>query len=102
MAKAFETLVQHGGLMGLGRDGHAILIADTRRTVDALRELQPEGGDWGPRFAEQDDQDLIFDPATERLIGTQCWSATPIATRSSTPPTRPSGTPSPRPTPARG
>jgi len=70
VAKAFETSLNYGGLMGLGRDGHAILVADTHETVDALRELQPEGGDWGPRFAEQDDQDLIFDPVTERLIGT--------------------------------
>ena len=71
VAKAFETSFNYGGLMGaLGRDGHAILIADTPTDGRRLRELQPEGGDWSPRFAEQDDQDLIFDPATERLIGT--------------------------------
>jgi dipeptidyl aminopeptidase/acylaminoacyl peptidase len=69
VAKAFESSMDYGGLMGLGRDGRSILIADTRENTDALRELTPEADDWGPRFAEQDDQDLIFDPLTERLIG---------------------------------
>ena len=56
-------------LLGLGRDGHSILLYDWQNNDGALYELPPDASDWGPPFAVGDNQDYIFDAAGDALIG---------------------------------
>jgi dipeptidyl aminopeptidase/acylaminoacyl peptidase len=57
-------------LLGLGRDGRSLLLTDDGdEDQDALRELAPDASDWSQPFALGDDEDLVFDPTTQALIG---------------------------------
>jgi dipeptidyl aminopeptidase/acylaminoacyl peptidase len=57
-------------LMGLGRDGKAILFGDNIDDKDALRELAVDGEDWGSAFAHIDNLHALFDPGDDHLLGT--------------------------------
>jgi dipeptidyl aminopeptidase/acylaminoacyl peptidase len=67
-AMTMKTGIGHPDLIGLGRDGRAILLGVSEGDTDALRELEPDAADWGPAFAQQDNADYIFDPETGALI----------------------------------
>jgi hypothetical protein len=68
--KTLDTGIGYPGLLGLGRDGRSVLLSTTEGDDDALRELAPDAADWGEAFAkQQDDEDLVFDPASGALIG---------------------------------
>ncbi len=56
-------------LLGLGRDGKSILLADNTDDKLVLRELAFDGDTWGEAFSPLDNQQPIFDPADNHLIG---------------------------------
>ena len=62
--------IEGPGLDGLGRDGRSILIEDHEGGVDTLRELSPDGAALSDPLPVEHWDDLIRDPATDRLIGT--------------------------------
>ena len=72
--KSTEALIEHPYIVGLGRDGKSILIANSEQqrdgsTKQVLREFAPGTKDWGEPFAIDDDHDPILDPSTDALIG---------------------------------
>jgi dipeptidyl aminopeptidase/acylaminoacyl peptidase len=69
VAKTLDTGIGYPSLLGLGRDGRAILLSDTQGDDQAVRELEPEATDWSEPFAVQQDEDLIFAPSDGALIG---------------------------------
>jgi dipeptidyl aminopeptidase/acylaminoacyl peptidase len=69
LAKTMDTDIGYPTLLGLGRDGRAILLSDSSGDDWALRELEPDAKDWGEPFAVQQDEDLIFAPSAGALIG---------------------------------
>ena len=60
---------QPPALLGLGRDGRSVLIADRPDDQSVFRELALDADDWGAPFAAFDDEEPVFDPVTQRLIG---------------------------------
>ncbi len=61
--------IETPSLLGLGRDGASVLVGffdDNRKT---LRELSPDRAAWSEPLPLSDSGDLIWDPATSRLIG---------------------------------
>lgn len=56
-------------LLGLGRDGGAILVASRKDGQDALRELSVDSQTWSDPLPTADPTRLVWDPATLRLIG---------------------------------
>jgi dipeptidyl aminopeptidase/acylaminoacyl peptidase len=69
VAKTEDTSIGYPSLLGLGRDGRAILLSDSAGDNWAVRELEPDAKDWGEPFAIQQDEDLIFAPSAGALIG---------------------------------
>lgn len=63
--KTVEGEIEHPALEGLGRDGRSALIW----TSDGLREWTPGAPDWSAPFLNERNSDLIFDPATDALVG---------------------------------
>jgi dipeptidyl aminopeptidase/acylaminoacyl peptidase len=68
--KTIEGKIDHPAVLGLGRDGRAVLVSDVDGDKVAVREIAPGADDWGPPTLAQQDFGLIFDPGTDALIGT--------------------------------
>ncbi len=73
-AKTAEDAIEHPDIVGLGRDGRSVLLADSidakdGSTKQVLREFAPGAADWGEPFAVDQDHDPILDPSTGVLIG---------------------------------
>jgi dipeptidyl aminopeptidase/acylaminoacyl peptidase len=59
-----------GSILGLGRDGRAVMLDEAGgNDASTVRELAPGAADWGAPVPVKDNQELIFDPTDERLIG---------------------------------
>jgi dipeptidyl aminopeptidase/acylaminoacyl peptidase len=57
-------------LVGLGRDGKSVLVAEKQGDTDIIRELSPTGQWSAPLpIPAGDESQLIFDPARHNLIG---------------------------------
>jgi len=56
-------------LMGLGRDGHAIVFGDWVDDKPALREMNQGDTGWGDVISTMDGQEALFDSADEHMIG---------------------------------
>jgi dipeptidyl aminopeptidase/acylaminoacyl peptidase len=69
VAKSLNTAIGHPDILGLGRDGRAILLSDSEGDDLAVRELEPDAQDWGEPIEVQHDLDLIFAPSAGGLIG---------------------------------
>jgi dipeptidyl aminopeptidase/acylaminoacyl peptidase len=66
-----KTLTDRTGgpsLLGLGRDGHSLLLAESGDKDDALFELAPDASDWDHPLATGAVTG-VFDPATHALMG---------------------------------
>ena len=55
-------------VLGLGRDGHSILVREMKDGSAALSEVSPDGV-WGDPLVLQDADGPVFDPARHNLIG---------------------------------
>jgi dienelactone hydrolase len=62
-----QAQIERPDLLGLGRDGASVAVAFDGEKGGELRELSPDGAAWGE--PEPNPDDLIWDPATYRLIG---------------------------------
>ncbi|HEX5378041.1 MAG TPA: S9 family peptidase, partial [Phenylobacterium sp.] len=58
-------------MVGLGRDGVSILVAEPQGEATALREVSPLTGNWPEPFRVAPYAPPIHDPATHKLIGFQ-------------------------------
>lgn len=58
----------HPDLLGLGRDGHSVLLQELKDGVVSLHEVAPDGT-WGEPLQLQDADVPIFAPARHNLIG---------------------------------
>jgi dipeptidyl aminopeptidase/acylaminoacyl peptidase len=58
----------HPDLLGLGRDGHSVLLQELKDGVMSLHEVAPDGT-WSEPLLLQDADVPIFDPARHNLIG---------------------------------
>lgn len=56
-------------LIGLGRDGQSVLVADSDGDQVVLREIAPAAGAWSAPFDRPESGQPIFDPRTHALIG---------------------------------
>jgi dipeptidyl aminopeptidase/acylaminoacyl peptidase len=73
-AKITQDAIGHPDIVGLGRDGHSVLLTDSIDAKDGstrqvLREYAPGAADWGDPFAIDQDHEPILDPSTGILIG---------------------------------
>ena len=73
-SKVIEATIEHPYLVGLGRDGKSVLIADSvdekdGSTMQVFREIAPGATDWGEPFAADQDHDAVLDQSTGALIG---------------------------------
>ncbi len=73
-SKVSEATIEHPDIIGLGRDGKSVLIADSvdekdGSTMQVFREIAPGATDWGEPFAADQDHDAVLDPSTDALIG---------------------------------
>jgi len=68
-AKSMTTGISHPEILGLGRDGRAILLSDSQGDDLVVRELDPDAQDWSAPIEVQQDIDLIFAPSAGGLIG---------------------------------
>jgi len=68
-AKTMTTGIGYPEILGLGRDGRAVLLSDSQGDDLAVRELEPDAQDWGAPIEVQHDLDLIFAPSAGGLIG---------------------------------
>jgi len=69
VAQSIDTGYGYGGELGLGRDGHSVVVGADKDGKDALREFNVDTGAWGETFAVEDSVGAIYDPVTEQLIG---------------------------------
>ncbi len=65
--KALDAVIEGPSLIGLGRDGKSIVVRFPEGKEVVTRELSPDGGKWTE--VTRDAFDLLYDPATYRLIG---------------------------------
>ena len=73
---ADEAALAYGnnGVLGLGRDGRSVMIGAVKDGKDVLLELSSTTDHWGDPLPVPDEDNLIFDPADERLIGDHALS----------------------------
>ncbi|HEX3363531.1 alpha/beta hydrolase family protein, partial [Phenylobacterium sp.] len=62
------TLDETPDMLGLGRDGHSILMRELKDGEADLREVSPDGT-WGAPLRLQEADEVIFDPVRHNLIG---------------------------------
>jgi dipeptidyl aminopeptidase/acylaminoacyl peptidase len=67
--KSMTAPVEHPRLLGLGRDGASILVADPQDGNPVLREIPLANPTWAEPFRTAAETGLIHDPMTGRLIG---------------------------------
>lgn len=67
LSRAVDAATERPYLIGLGRDGESVLVGEPSETGLKLREVTHAG--WGEPLDVADADDMIFDPATRRLIG---------------------------------
>ena len=70
VAATVDDKIDHPVLLGLGRDGRAVLVSAHDGKNEAVREVAADKDELGPPKLAQQDEGLIFDPVTEALIGT--------------------------------
>ena len=63
-----QAPVEHPRAVGLGRDGASVLISFPEDNHSVLREMAPDGSLSEP-LPDVDPDQLIFDPASDRLVG---------------------------------
>ena len=66
-----NVLLETPHLVGLGRDGASVLVADWDGATTALREVTPENADWPEPFHRGGYDRMMFDPSDHSLIGYQ-------------------------------
>jgi dipeptidyl aminopeptidase/acylaminoacyl peptidase len=66
--KTLAAAIETPDLVGLGRDGRAVVLETGRADRGGLREFEPDAADWGPDLVGEGGAPL-FDPATHALIG---------------------------------
>ncbi len=62
--------IEHPSVLGLGEDDRSVMVSESEGDNVAVRELGPSDSALGPTKLAQQDYGLIFDPATDALIGT--------------------------------
>lgn len=67
-SRVVDTKTDRPVLIGLGRDGRSIVVAEQAEEGYVVREISPEGI-WSEPLDVQDADGPIFDPDTYRLIG---------------------------------
>ncbi|WP_304218281.1 S9 family peptidase [Phenylobacterium aquaticum] len=67
--KTFSAPLERPAVVGLGRDGHTVLVADPDGFNTAMREIAPDAPTWSEPFRDQPYEDPIHDPKSHRLIG---------------------------------
>jgi dipeptidyl aminopeptidase/acylaminoacyl peptidase len=67
-SRVLQAKTEPPTLVGLGRDGGSVLVAEMGETGFVLREVSPAGV-WGEPLEVKDADGPIFDPVTHRLIG---------------------------------
>ncbi|MDO9433522.1 MAG: S9 family peptidase [Phenylobacterium sp.] len=67
--RVVEAANERPVLLGLGRDGQSVLVADSDEDQAVLREIAPTDGVWGDPFERLENGQPIFDPKTHALIG---------------------------------
>ena len=66
--KAVEAKTERPFLVGLGRDGQSVVVAEQGDGGSVVREVSPDGV-WSDPLDVRDGDGPIFDPDTHRLIG---------------------------------
>jgi hypothetical protein len=69
-AEAKTAAIETPELLGLGRDGHSILVGDMEDGSFKLRELSPDGARLSPPIPGAGGNAVIDDPKTHGMIGT--------------------------------
>ncbi|MFN3524017.1 MAG: alpha/beta hydrolase family protein [Phenylobacterium sp.] len=64
-----ESAYELPDLVGLGRDGRSIVVADYQAQGAALREISLEAPSWGEPFTTEALDGHLWDPSDHRLIG---------------------------------
>jgi dipeptidyl aminopeptidase/acylaminoacyl peptidase len=67
--RVVEAVNERPVLLGLGRDGQSVLVADSEGDQAVMREIAPADGVWGEPFSKLENGQPIFDPKTHALIG---------------------------------
>ncbi len=67
--RVVEAALERPVLLGLGRDGQSVLVADSEEDQAVMREIAPADGVWGEPFSRLENGRPIFDPKTHALIG---------------------------------
>lgn len=67
--RVVEAANERPVLLGLGRDGQAVLVADSDEDRAVMREIAPADGVWADPFERLENGQPIFDPKTHALIG---------------------------------
>ena len=67
--RVVEAANERPVLLGLGRDGQSVLVADSDEDQAVMREIAPADGVWGEPFSRLENGQPIFDPKTHALIG---------------------------------
>ncbi len=67
--RVVEAANERPVLLGLGRDGRSVLVADSAEDQAVLREIAPADGVWGEPSKRPENSQPIFDPKSHALIG---------------------------------
>ncbi|HEY8572135.1 S9 family peptidase [Phenylobacterium sp.] len=68
ISRTLEAKIDRPYLVGVGRDGRSVVVAEPGDSALVLREVAADGT-WSEPLDVKDADDLVFDPESHRLIG---------------------------------